>query len=73
MKCKLLKVSSLWFVNDLPSLPPEQMYTKVQLQERLIELIHDKYRIISKVEDENAPFKKIYETQKKVCLLLCMG
>eukprot|EP00906_Rhabdomonas_costata_P001422 RCo002385 len=43
----------------------EQMYTKVQLQERLIELIHDKYRIISKVEDENAPFKKIYETQKK--------
>eukprot|EP00998_Keelungia_sp_KM082_P008252 NODE_443_length_1941_cov_147.073319_g436_i0.p1 GENE.NODE_443_length_1941_cov_147.073319_g436_i0~~NODE_443_length_1941_cov_147.073319_g436_i0.p1 ORF type:complete len:580 (+),score=229.34 NODE_443_length_1941_cov_147.073319_g436_i0:82-1821(+) len=43
----------------------EQMYTKVQLQERLIELIQDKYRIISKVEDENAPFKKIYETQKK--------
>jgi hypothetical protein len=43
----------------------EQMYTKVQLQERLIELIHDKYRIITKVEDENAPFKKIYETQKK--------
>jgi len=43
----------------------EQMYTKVQLQERLIELIHDKYRIISKVEDENTPFKKIYETQKK--------
>lgn len=43
----------------------EQMYTKVQLQERLVELIHDEYRIISKVEDENAPFKKIYETQKK--------
>lgn len=42
------------------------MYTKVQLQERLVELIHDKYRIISKVEDENSPFKKIYETQKKV-------
>jgi hypothetical protein len=43
----------------------EQMYTKVQLQERLVEFIHEKYRIISKVEDENAPFKKIYETQKK--------
>merc|ERR1711976_627363 len=43
----------------------EQMYTKVQLQERLIELIKDKYSIICKVEDENGPFKKIYETQKK--------
>lgn len=43
----------------------EQMYTKVQLQERLVELIHAKYNIITKVEDENAPFKKIYETQKK--------
>ena len=43
----------------------EQMYTKVQLQERLIVLIHDKYRVTSTVEDENAPFKKIYETQKK--------
>eukprot|EP01006_Ploeotia_vitrea_P041427 TRINITY_DN66525_c7_g4_i1.p1 TRINITY_DN66525_c7_g4~~TRINITY_DN66525_c7_g4_i1.p1 ORF type:complete len:604 (+),score=162.89 TRINITY_DN66525_c7_g4_i1:69-1880(+) len=43
----------------------EQMYTKVQLQERLIELIKDKYQIISKVEDENGPFKRIYETQKK--------
>jgi len=43
----------------------EQMYTKVQLQERLVEFIHEKYRIITKVEDENAPFKKIYETQKK--------
>jgi len=43
----------------------EQMYTKVQLQERLIDLIHDKYRIIARVEDENAPFKMTYETQKK--------
>lgn len=43
----------------------EQMYTKVQLQERLIELIQDKYRMIQKVEDENSPFKQIYETQKK--------
>jgi len=43
----------------------EQMYTKVQLQERLIELIKDKYAVVEKVEDENAPFKKVYETQKK--------
>eukprot|EP01010_Urceolus_cornutus_P001055 NODE_156_length_2157_cov_446.130455_g127_i0.p1 GENE.NODE_156_length_2157_cov_446.130455_g127_i0~~NODE_156_length_2157_cov_446.130455_g127_i0.p1 ORF type:complete len:583 (+),score=217.59 NODE_156_length_2157_cov_446.130455_g127_i0:244-1992(+) len=43
----------------------EQMYTKVHLQERLVELIQDKYRLIGKVEDENSPFKKIYETQKK--------
>jgi len=43
----------------------EQMYTKIQLQERLIELIQDKYRIIQKVEEENGPFKQIYETQKK--------
>eukprot|EP00331_Platyophrya_macrostoma_P005258 CAMPEP_0176427876 /NCGR_PEP_ID=MMETSP0127-20121128/12829_1 /TAXON_ID=938130 /ORGANISM="Platyophrya macrostoma, Strain WH" /LENGTH=578 /DNA_ID=CAMNT_0017809479 /DNA_START=58 /DNA_END=1794 /DNA_ORIENTATION=+ len=43
----------------------EQMWTKVQLQERLIDLIKDKFRLISKCEDENAPFKKIYEVQKQ--------
>jgi hypothetical protein len=43
----------------------EQMWTKIQLQERLIDLIKDKFRLISKCEDENAPFKKIYEVQKQ--------
>jgi hypothetical protein len=43
----------------------EQMWTKVQLQERLIDLIKDKFRLIGKCEDENAPFKKIYEVQKQ--------
>jgi len=43
----------------------EQFWTKIQLQERLIELIKDKFRLIQKTEDENAPFKKIYEVQKK--------
>ena len=42
----------------------EQMWTKIQLQERLIDLIKDKFRLIGKCEDENAPFKKIYEVQK---------
>jgi len=43
----------------------EQMWTKIQLQERLIDLIKDKFRLIGKCEDENAPFKKIYEVQKQ--------
>ncbi|KAJ9458486.1 73 kDa paraflagellar rod protein [Diplonema papillatum] len=43
----------------------EQFWTKIQLQERLIELIKDKFRLIEKTEDENSPFKKIYEVQKK--------
>jgi len=42
----------------------EQMWTKVQLQERLIELIKEKFRLIQHCEDENGPFKKIYEVQK---------
>uniref|UniRef100_A0A7S1LAW1 Paraflagellar rod protein n=1 Tax=Neobodo designis TaxID=312471 RepID=A0A7S1LAW1_NEODS len=42
----------------------EQMWTKIQLQEHLIELIKDKFRLIQKCEDENAPFKKIYDVQK---------
>ena len=42
----------------------EQMWTKIQLQERLIDLIKDKFRLIQKVEEENAPFKMIYEVQK---------
>jgi hypothetical protein len=42
----------------------EQMWTKIQLQTHLIELIKDKFRLIQKCEDENAPFKKIYEVQK---------
>ena len=37
----------------------EQFWTKIQLQERLIELIKDKFRLIQKTEDENAPFKKV--------------
>ena len=49
------------------------MYTKVTLQERLIELIQDKYHVVSKVENENAPFKKVYETQKKVCISVSRG
>ncbi|KAF5225172.1 hypothetical protein ECC02_001717 [Trypanosoma cruzi] len=43
----------------------EQMWTKVQLQERLIDLIQDKFRLITKCEEENQPFKKIYEVQKQ--------
>ena len=43
----------------------EQMWTKIQLQERLIDLIKDKFRLIGKCEDENSPFKKIYEVQKQ--------
>ena len=42
----------------------EQMWTKIQLQEHLIELIKDKFRLIQKCEDENSPFKKIYDVQK---------
>ncbi|PWV18541.1 Paraflagellar rod protein 2 [Trypanosoma cruzi] len=43
----------------------EQMWTKVQLQERLIDLIQDKFRLITKCEEENQPFKKVYEVQKQ--------
>lgn len=43
----------------------EQMWTKIQLQERLIDLIKDKFRLIGKCEDDNAPFKKVYEVQKQ--------
>ncbi|KAH9598905.1 Paraflagellar rod [Trypanosoma melophagium] len=43
----------------------EQMWTKVQLQERLIDLIQDKFRLITKCEEENQAFKKIYEVQKQ--------
>ncbi|CAC9509346.1 hypothetical_protein [Leishmania infantum] len=39
----------------------EQMWTKVQLQERLIELLKDKFGLIGKCEEENAQFKEIYE------------
>jgi hypothetical protein len=42
----------------------EQMWTKIQIQERLIDLIKDKFRHIGKCEAENEPFKKIYEVQK---------
>ena len=41
----------------------EQFWTKIQLQERLIELIKDKFRLIQKTEDENAPFKKVCTEQ----------
>eukprot|EP01012_Entosiphon_sulcatum_P036004 TRINITY_DN457_c0_g1_i1.p2 TRINITY_DN457_c0_g1~~TRINITY_DN457_c0_g1_i1.p2 ORF type:complete len:598 (-),score=157.38 TRINITY_DN457_c0_g1_i1:33-1826(-) len=43
----------------------EQMYTKVQLLERLVELIKLKFGIIKTVKDENQPLTKVYETQKK--------
>lgn len=43
----------------------EQMYQKIQLQERLIQLVKDKFMIIDKVELENEPFKTVIETQKK--------
>ncbi|TPP52818.1 Paraflagellar rod family protein [Leishmania donovani] len=43
----------------------EQMWTKVQLQERLIELLKDKFGLIGKCEEENAQFKEIYEVQKQ--------
>nr|Q26789.1 RecName: Full=73 kDa paraflagellar rod protein; Short=73 kDa PFR protein; AltName: Full=PFR-C/PFR-D [Trypanosoma brucei brucei]CAA81068.1 paraflagellar rod protein [Trypanosoma brucei] len=43
----------------------EQMWTKVQLQERLIDLIQDKFRLISKCEEENQAFSKIHEVQKQ--------
>lgn len=43
----------------------EQMWMKVQLQERLIDLIQDKFRLITKCEEENQAFKKIYEVQKQ--------
>lgn len=43
----------------------EQMWTKVQLQERLIELLKDKFGLIAKCEEENAQFKEIYEVQKQ--------
>jgi hypothetical protein len=36
----------------------------VDLQEKLIELIKNKFRRISACEEENAPFKKIHEVQK---------
>ncbi|KAH8605434.1 putative Paraflagellar rod protein [Trypanosoma vivax] len=43
----------------------EQMWTKVQLQERLIDLIQDKFRLIGKCEEENLAFNKIHEVQKQ--------
>nr|CAJ2476622.1 unnamed protein product [Leishmania braziliensis]CAJ2477064.1 unnamed protein product [Leishmania braziliensis] len=43
----------------------EQMWTKVQLQERLIELLKDKFGLIGKCEEENSQFKEIYEVQKQ--------
>ncbi|KAL7705505.1 paraflagellar rod protein 1D [Lotmaria passim] len=43
----------------------EQMWTKVQLQERLVELLKDKFGLIGKCEEENAQFKEIYEVQKQ--------
>jgi hypothetical protein len=42
----------------------DQMWAKVDLQEKLIELIRNKFRRIQACEDENAPFKKIHEVQK---------
>ncbi|KAG5497369.1 hypothetical protein JIQ42_03855 [Leishmania sp. Namibia] len=43
----------------------EQMWTKVQLQERLIELLKEKFGLIGKCEEENARFQEIYEVQKQ--------
>eukprot|EP00992_Anisonema_acinus_P001793 TRINITY_DN10545_c0_g1_i3.p1 TRINITY_DN10545_c0_g1~~TRINITY_DN10545_c0_g1_i3.p1 ORF type:complete len:602 (+),score=186.22 TRINITY_DN10545_c0_g1_i3:61-1866(+) len=43
----------------------EQMYTKVQLLERLVELIKMKFGITKTVKDENSPFARVHETQKK--------
>ncbi|CAD2218560.1 paraflagellar rod protein 1D [Angomonas deanei] len=43
----------------------EQMWMKVQLQERLIELLKDKFSLIGKCEEENSQFKEIYEVQKQ--------
>ncbi|EPY21980.1 paraflagellar rod protein 1D [Strigomonas culicis] len=42
----------------------EQMWTKVQLQERLIDLVKDKFDMIGKCEEENSRFKEVYEMQK---------
>lgn len=43
----------------------EQYYIKTQLLESLVELVSDKFRIVGQTEDENKPFAKISEVQKK--------
>lgn len=52
------KYCLLWLIGDHP---PAWGGSR-----RFLRPIHDKYRIIARVEDENAPFKMTYETQKKV-------
>ncbi|PWU91772.1 Paraflagellar rod protein 2 [Trypanosoma cruzi] len=43
----------------------EQYYIKAQLLEHLVELVADKFRIIGQTEDENKPFGRIQDVQKK--------
>jgi len=61
---KVKEVETVAMADGEMQVAEEQMWTKIQLQEHLIELVHDKFRHIQKCEDENAPFKKIYDVQK---------
>jgi hypothetical protein len=61
---KVKEVETVALTDGEMQVAEEQMWTKIQLQEHLIELVQDKFRHIQKCEDENAPFKKIYDVQK---------
>ena len=61
---KVKEVETVAMADGEMQVAEEQMWTKIQLQEHLIELVQDKFRHIQKCEDENAPFKKIYDVQK---------
>eukprot|EP00760_Papus_ankaliazontas_P027817 PhM_4_TR3451/c6_g1_i1/m.73680 len=61
---KVKEVESVALIDGEMQVAEEQMWTKIQLQEQLIDLVKDKFAHIQKCEDENAPFKKIYDVQK---------
>jgi hypothetical protein len=61
---KVKEIETVAMTDGEMQVAEEQMWTKIQLQEHLIELVMDKFRHIQKCEDENAPFKKIYDVQK---------
>eukprot|EP01013_Petalomonas_cantuscygni_P024045 TRINITY_DN45606_c0_g1_i1.p1 TRINITY_DN45606_c0_g1~~TRINITY_DN45606_c0_g1_i1.p1 ORF type:complete len:614 (-),score=220.87 TRINITY_DN45606_c0_g1_i1:447-2288(-) len=45
-------------------LAEEQGYAKIELQERLLKLLRDKFRRIADVEAENEAFRHVYEVQR---------
>eukprot|EP01002_Notosolenus_urceolatus_P002696 NODE_170_length_2575_cov_172.680523_g127_i0.p2 GENE.NODE_170_length_2575_cov_172.680523_g127_i0~~NODE_170_length_2575_cov_172.680523_g127_i0.p2 ORF type:complete len:614 (+),score=311.90 NODE_170_length_2575_cov_172.680523_g127_i0:76-1842(+) len=62
---KTAEIQSVAVADGEMTVAEEQGYIKIQLQERLLQLLEDKFETVAKVEEENAPFKRIFEVQKK--------